>query len=500
MGEQGSGEGGERAFRFLFDHLPIAAAFHRMIYESGRAVDYVFLEVNPAFEEFTGLRSADVLGKRVTQVIPNVNRDFDWIGTYGKVVATGQPISFEQYSEPLARWYVVHAHRSGPEDFVTFFDDVTAQREAEAALRQVSARKDEFLAMLSHELRNPLMPIKSSLFTLEKALPESERAVRARKVIDRQVGHLARLVDDLFDVTRISTGKLRLQSERVDFADVISRTAEDYRPMFADSGVELGLELAAKEGWVRGDPIRLAQVVGNLLQNAQKFTPAGGRVVVRLLEEGGDVILKVEDTGAGMTPELAARIFEPFAQGNQELARAQGGLGLGLALVRGITRLHGGDVVGASAGPGKGAAFTVRLPRDLASAVVPKPFSQRAPPEGRRVLIIEDNRDAAESLQDALLEMGHEVEVASDGPEGLEVARTFHPEVTLCDIGLPGMNGYEVAKAFRADERLKGTRLVALTGYALPEDRQRASESGFDEHVAKPVSLDDLEAALARAT
>lgn len=374
--------------------------------------------------------------------------------------------------------------------------DVTRRKETEQALRDADRRKNQFLAVLSHELRNPLAPIKNSLFILDRAAPGGEQARRAHAVIDRQTEQLSRLVDDLLDVTRITSGKVQLQRQRLELNELVRRTIEDYRTLFERSEVALELTPAPAPVYVDGDWSRLAQVVGNLLQNAAKFTARHGQTHVTVKSEpaAGRAEIRIIDTGIGMTHQMLARLFEPFSQADDTLDRSKGGLGLGLALVKGLVELHGGEIVADSEGLGKGAEFVLRLPiSEAETAVRPEALRRGVPHRRRRVLIIEDNPDAADSLCEALELGAHEVEVAYSGPEGLDRARRFHPDIVLCDIGLPGMDGYEVARAIRTDETLKGTFLVALSGYAQPEDVQRAQQAGFEWHLAKPPNLDKLE-------
>lgn len=369
---------------------------------------------------------------------------------------------------------------------------------SEKTLREADRRKDEFLAVLSHELRNPLAPIRNSLFVLGRAAPGSEEARKAQLIIDRQVTHLTRLVGDLLDVNRIRVGKIRLQRERIELGDLVRRTMEDQRASFESNGIALEGHFDPGLFWVNADASRLVQALSNLLGNCEKFTPRGGRVVVGLQRDGSHVYLRVRDTGIGIAAPLLERVFEPFAQAPQANDRTRGGLGLGLAMVKGLVELHGGTVSIASAGEGLGTEVTIGL---LLEARFAPAADRSEPPEtrSRRVLLIEDNADSADSLSAALTILGHVVEVAYDGATGLERARRFRPEVAICDIGLPGMDGYAVARVFRADEALRSVHLVALTGYAQPEDLHRATEAGFDRHVAKPTSLETLRRVLAEA-
>ena len=377
---------------------------------------------------------------------------------------------------------------------VTVCTDITDLIQTQEALREADRRKDEFLGVLSHELRNPLAPIRNSLFILDRAAPGGEQARRAQAVIDRQVGHLTRLVDDLLDVTRIARNKIQLQRESLDLTNLVRRTIDDHHSLFEKGEVHLETALPAERIAVNADRTRLAQIVGNLLQNAAKFTDRGGRtqVSVAVDEVARRAVIRIANTGVGISPELLPRLFQPFAQADDTMDRSKGGLGLGLALVKGLVELHGGDISAHSEGIGKGAEFIVRLPLDGESVThtpTPVDLSHR----NRRVLVIEDQADGAQSLREALELCGHLVEVAENGPAGLTRARAFRPEVVLCDIGLPGMDGYQVARAFRADEALKDVFLVALSGYARPDDLLRAAEAGFDQHLAKPPHLDRLE-------
>jgi signal transduction histidine kinase len=373
-------------------------------------------------------------------------------------------------------------------------------RRAKQALQESDRRKDEFLAVLSHELRNPLAPIQNGIYILRRAMPQDERAARAVEVIERQARHLERLVSDLLDVTRIARGKVQLQRQRLDLADALRRTADDHRPDFAAKRVEFQVTTPPGPVWVDADPTRLAQIVGNLLVNALKFTDAGRSVSLALALDGRSAAIVVADEGAGIAPQLLPVIFDPFTQADRTLARSQGGLGLGLALVKGMVELHGGDVSATSRGPGQGATFRVRLPLALGPVASAGAAAPSVRPRGvaLRVLVVEDNADAASTLREALELLGHEVHVASDGDAGVAAAERIAPDVVVCDIGLPGIDGYEVARRLSARDGARPL-LVAVTGYALPEDRRRALEAGFVQHLAKPLRIEDLERVIGSA-
>jgi PAS domain S-box-containing protein len=370
--------------------------------------------------------------------------------------------------------------------------DVTELVEAREVLRAANRSKDGFLAVLSHELRNPLAPIRNSTYILCHTTPGSEQARRAQSVIERQTEHLTRLVDDLLDLTRIDRGKIELRRERVDLREVVGRAADDYRLLMDEAGVTFRTALPDSKLWADADPTRIAQIVGNLLHNSLKFTKRGGEVVLSLLTDGDEAEIHVRDSGAGIDPKLGQHVFEPFVQADQSLARTQGGLGLGLALVKGIAELHRGSARAESAGSGKGAEFVIRLP--LAPAAAADRAKAPAPPlanGGRRVLVVDDNRDAAESLADIVRLLGHTAGIALDGQSAIEYVRANSPDIILCDIGLPGMSGYDVARALRSEAST--IRLIAVSGYAQPGDVEKAVQAGFDAHVAKPPDIAELQ-------
>lgn len=362
--------------------------------------------------------------------------------------------------------------------------------EAEASNRA----KDEFLAMLGHELRNPLAAIANAAQILDRVGPVDPSAARASAVIHRQVRHLAGLVDDLLDAARVSSGKIILRTVPVDLGAALQRMVSTLpsprHPVHVD----------AASVWVAADETRLEQIIGNLLSNALKYTPAGGDVSGRVSADGPDAMLEVTDTGEGIPAALLPHVFEPFVQGDRPPDRARGGLGLGLALVKRLVEMHGGTVCATSAGVGRGSRFTVRLPRIPAPVAGRASSAAAAPVAPRRVLIVEDNTDAREVLRTALALEGHEVHEAVDGCDGLEAALRLVPDVVLLDVGLPGLDGYEVARRIRAEPTGARMRLVALTGYGQAGDRQRALEAGFDVHLVKPVTPERLAEALSGAS
>jgi signal transduction histidine kinase len=370
----------------------------------------------------------------------------------------------------------------------SFVEEQRLRADAERASRA----KDEFLAMLGHELRNPLAAISSAVQVMAAGGPEPG-VERAREIIERQAGHLARLVDDLLDVARVTSGRVQLQRAVVDLGRLVEQCVA---ALSADRRGGPAVEVQAASVPVDADPTRLEQVVTNLLDNAVKYTGPEGRVRVSVAREGETAVLRVVDSGVGIAPDLLPRVFDLFVQADRSLERTRGGLGLGLALVRRLVDLHGGQVEARSAGPGRGSEFVVRLPV-AAAAPAPPPGGAPRPRAGRRVLVVEDHEDARESLRLLLAATGHTVEVAASGPEGLERLRAWRPEVALVDVGLPGLDGYQLARAVRTDPSLGPVRLVAVTGYGQPEDRHRAVEAGFDAHLVKPVLLDALQRVLA---
>jgi signal transduction histidine kinase/ActR/RegA family two-component response regulator len=366
-------------------------------------------------------------------------------------------------------------------------------------LRTADRLKDEFLATLAHELRNPLAPIRTGLTLLcESTDPQLSR--KALDVMQRQVRHMVRLIDDLLDVSRITQGKLELKRQRISVASAVEAAIESSLPAIERARHRLHTVPSAEPLFVDADPTRLAQIIGNLLNNAAKYTPNQGNIELRVEREGESVLLSVRDNGLGLPQECLGDVFEMFNQVDQSLHRAQGGLGIGLALVRKLVQMHGGSVSAESAGLGQGSTFSVRLPLASAeSAVVPQPSSTSTnQPQRELILVVDDNDDAADLLTLMLKQAGYETSAAADGPAALDAARRLHPQVIILDIGLPGMTGYEVAQELRRDAGLADTSLIALTGWGAPEDQRKARAAGFDLHLTKPVAFEELRSALRR--
>ena len=367
------------------------------------------------------------------------------------------------------------------------------RRQAEV-LRETDRRKDEFLALLAHELRNPLAPILMAVHIMKKRGMDAARLQWARDVVQRQVQQMTRLVDDLLDVSRITSGKIRLRKEVVGLAAVVSRALETSGPLFDERQQELTVALPAEAIHLEGDPARLEQMLVNLLNNAAKYTERGGRIRLAVSREAGGVVLRVKDSGIGIRADMLACVFEPFVQADRALSRAQGGLGIGLALVKRLVELHAGSISAHSDGPNQGSEFVVRLPLwsappgQAGAAMDEAADASRKPPAARRILVVDDNLDSADCLAMCLKLEGHEVFVASDGATALEVVPDFRPDVVLSDIGMPGMDGYELARRIKEMPGMERVLLVAVTGWGQEGDRRRSQLAGFDRHLVKPVA------------
>ena len=408
----------------------------------------------------------------------------------------------------VAELRVVETEWDGAPALLASLRDVTERKQLEEELRrqagqlaEADRRKDEFLAMLAHELRNPLAPIRNAAYMLRHRGADPAVLVPMREVIEEQVKHLARLVDDLLDVSRITRGKIRLAREPIDLVAVATQAAESARPQVEARRHALAVELPPGPIPLEADPTRIKQVLLNLLDNAAKYTDPGGAVRLSVAREGPEAVVRVRDSGIGIAPDVLPRIFDLFAQADCSLDRSRGGLGIGLTLVKSLVELHGGSVSAHSAGVGRGCEVVVRLPAPAPPArPTGLPAVSPGPAAGasRRILVVDDNVQAAESLAVVLRLWGHEVLVHHDGPAAIAAAPAFGPDVVLLDIGLPDLDGYEVARRLRARPDLPGLRLLAMTGYGRDEDRRRAAAAGFDHHLTKPVDLDALKEQLDR--
>lgn len=425
-------------------------------------------------------------------------------GVYDLEFRTLGPVEQQRWIRATGRAFC--DARGKPQRFDGVTIDITSRVRQEEALREADRQKDEFLATLAHELRNPLAPIRNALHLMARSGERNHEFEQERAMAERQVEHLARLVDDLMDVARISTGKIELHTLRIDLSQVVQRALEAAQPLIAERGHRLTVTGIDQPIWLEGDPTRLEQVLWNLLNNAAKYTEPGGQITIEVQRHARRAEIRVRDNGMGITPELLPRIFNMFVQADTCHARSQGGLGIGLGLASKLVELHGGTITAQSQGPGQGAEFTVTLP----AAVAPPPLPERSlrvhhahanlPLPRHRVLVVDDNRDAAVSLGRLLERLyGQEVRVAHDGPSALATAEQFHPDVILLDIGMPGMDGHEVARRLRQRPDFAHTLLVAITGWGQEADRQRSSQAGFQRHLVKPVDPAEIRALLAES-
>src|SRR5262245_41926591 len=503
----------ETKYHTLFDSMDEGYSIIQMLYDGdGKPVDWRILEVNPAFEKHIGVAGGK--GKTLREL--GLAVEPRWIEIYGHVAETGESLRFEEHSETLRRTFDVYAFRIGApveRKVAVLFTNITERKRAEEALREserrtqehaseladLHRRKDEFLAMLSHELRNPLSPILNAAHILRLQKDENPLQPQARGVIERQVNQLSRLVNDLLEVSRVITGTIRLRPERLDVRGVVEQAVESASPLIDQRGHQLLVSLPAEPVWLEGDAARLEQVVINLLNNAAKYTHEGGMIWVNLRLEGDEVTLRVRDKGVGIAPELLPHIFDLFTQADRSLDRSQGGLGIGLSLTQRLVELHHGEIEAHSAGLGQGSEFIVRLPvlrtsgmeTDMTSTGTSKQAAQ-----GWRILVVDDNVDAANMMAMMLRLYGHQAETVYSAKSALEMAVEYHPDFVVLDIGLPGMDGYEVARRLRQIPELKDTPLIAATGYGQDADRQRSEEAGFDYHLVKPIDPEKLQTVL----
>ena len=459
--------------------------------------DSRFVHVNRRFEELFGVRSEAIRGRGVRDVFPAdlaeaVERN------HRRVLTARRPLEIEE-TVPARDESRVYASVMAPlfDSFgapcgvVSVATDITERKHFENTLKQADQRKDEFLAMLSHELRNPLAPIRNAVQVLSILGTSDSRFQEARDIIVRQVEHLTRLVDDLLDVSRLTRGKITLKKETVLLSDVVDAAVETSRPLIEQHEHSLSVRVVDPEIRLEGDHARLVQVIANLLANAAKFTPKGGHISVVVERGAGDAVVRVRDTGVGISTAAQGRVFELFAQEETTLARSQGGLGIGLTLVKRLVDMHGGRVTVQSEGAGRGSEFKVTLPALASTAPVVEGLVEResAKMTSRlRVLVVEDNPDAAGGLKMLLELAGHDVEVASDGLQALRLVDEFEPHVALVDLGLPVLDGFQVARRIRQEHPTRPL-LVALSGYGREEDKQQSKAAGFDHHLVKPVDF-----------
>jgi PAS domain S-box-containing protein len=472
--------------------------------------DGTLRDANRASLELAGSKREDVVGLpfwetvwfRCTPGAPKLIRDSIVRAAVGETVQSEVPIVTPTGETRLLdmSFHPVRDEKGEVALLVPVGLDITERKGAEEALKEADRRKNEFLAMLGHELRNPLAAIANAVVLLRSKGRGDPDLEWAHEIINRQTSQLTRLIDDLLDVSRITRGKVQLKRQLLDVREVVRRAIEDVRPLLDAKKHELSLSLSEAPLLADADATRLEQVVINLLTNAVKYTDEGGHITLKAASEGTEILILVRDTGVGIAAEPLSQIFGLFTQVDTSLDRSQGGLGIGLTVVKMLAELHGGSVSASSGGPGEGSEFTVRLPMSVQADAphtevrsVPAPTTERPCRSLTcRILVVDDNEDAAQSMGRLLQSLGYELRTASDGVEALEVAREIRPEVVLLDIGLPGMNGYGVAQAFREDARLRDATLIAISGYGQAQDLTRAREAGFDHYFVKPIVFDSL--------
>ncbi|MDB5893795.1 MAG: response regulator [Rhodoferax sp.] len=482
----------KESYRALVDSMDEAFCVIDVLFDaSSRPYDYRFLEANPTFTAQSGL--VDAVGKTILELAGGV--ESHWLDAYADTALTGEPRRLLEEFTSLNRWFEVYAFRVGTAHggpVGVLFKDVTQRVQAEKAKQEDDRRKDEFLAMLAHELRNPLAPISAAADLLRLASSDQAKVKRASAVISRQVKHMTGLIDDLLDVSRVTRGIVSLNLQPVEVKHVVLAAIEQVRPLMEARHHVLTIEMGHQPAHVQADENRLVQVFSNVLNNAVKYTPAGGNIHVAL-NIAHKVSVTIRDDGIGMDPQTLGQAFELFAQAERSSDRAQGGLGIGLALVRSLVQLQGGTVTAQSDGVGKGSQVTVLLPRvecqtcvEVPDAAVP---SDPVPQQGRlTILVVDDNTDAAQMLALLVELLGHNVIVEQSSTKALARALQERPDVCLLDIGLPEMDGLELARHLRAEPALARTKLVAVTGYGRLNDREESYAAGFDHHFVKPIS------------
>jgi PAS domain S-box-containing protein len=500
----------EERFRTLFDSIDEGFCVVDVIFdERGHARDYKFVQVNPAFARQTGLPNAE--GRTARELIPHL--EDSWFELFGKVVRTGESTRFVNEALPLRRTFDVYASRIGGAESTCVsivFSDITERTRADNELRRLAAqlsesdrRKNEFLATLAHELRNPLAPLSNGLHLIQRVGTEPSAINRIVNMMERQVAQMVHLVDDLLDVARISNGKVELKIIRTPIQPVIATAIETSMHLLSDKMHDLQLEVTPELIDLDIDPTRLAQMLSNILNNAAKYTPSKGKINLKALVDGDEFLIAVADNGIGISETSRETVFDMFTQVDHTNTMGQGGLGIGLSLVKKLAVLHGGAVSVFSEGLGSGSTFEIRLPLPKAPNVrlhnqSSATFTPDVSPESLKILVVDDNKDAAESLS-ALLQMsGHRMKTVYDGREAVSTATSFVPDIMFLDIGLPGLNGYEVAKAIRGTPGLEQMTLVALTGWGAEADKARTAEAGFNTHLTKPAELGAVDRLIAQ--
>lgn len=472
-----------------------------------KSLEGTILSWNAGAERLFGYSADEVLGQSIMLLIPPERRDEELAILerlrHGERIQNFETVRVAKNGRRLEISLTVSPIRDAGGAVIgasKVARDITPRKEAEAALREADRRKDEFLATLAHELRNPLAPIRNSLHILRLAGSLSPSADPVCEMMERQVNHMVRLVDDLMEVSRISRGKIELRRDQIELAAVIRSAVETSKPLIESAGHQLSVSLPKEPVFLDGDLVRLSQVFANLLNNAAKYTDGGGQIAIAARTEGSQVVVSVRDNGIGIAPEMLPRVFEMFTQIDRAAGRAQGGLGIGLSLVRALLEMHGGAIDARSNGPGQGSEFIVRLPLVTVSQHVDLALTERGPlaaVPARRVLVVDDNRDAADSLGMLLRCLGAHVQTVYDGRAALEMIEVFRPAVVFLDIGMPGMDGHEVARRIQQTTGAANITLIALTGLGQEEDRRRTRAAGFDHHLIKPTDLNALQALLA---
>ncbi|MBK4734985.1 PAS domain-containing hybrid sensor histidine kinase/response regulator [Noviherbaspirillum pedocola] len=499
----------EDRYRALFESIDEGFCIFEILRDAqGEPIDYRFKESNSAFRTQAGYEATP--GKTILEIFPDLDRR--WIRLYADVAKTGQPVRIQDHVDMLNRWFDIHAVRvggQGSEHVAVLFTDITNRRETEDDLRRLAfslaetdQRKTEFLATLAHELRNPLAPIRNGLQLIRLAGNNADTVARVRDMMERQVTHMIHLVNDLLDIARISSGKVELKKREVDLKEIVATAIEANLPSIQNKQHELNVDVPEEAFPLEADATRIAQVLGNLLNNAAKYTPDGGQIDLSMRREGNDAILRVTDSGIGIPVEAQGSIFDMFAQVKDNMGFSHGGLGIGLSLVQSLVQLHGGDVSVSSPGSGQGSSFTVRLPlldsrRDSALDARSPTGKAKADGAGLRVLLIDDNVDAAQTLAELIQIGGHEVSLAHTGRQGIDAVEGFKPDIVFLDIGLPDMDGYAVLRKIRQGPIGRTVPVAALTGWGADGDRRKTADAGFDHHLVKPAPLPLIESLLA---